>query len=113
MSQGPASPDLFGQWKQFLDQWIEAWSKALGQAMGTEAFAQTLGSYLDRWLQAQGPVKKAGEESAETLLQALGLPSRAQVVGVARQLAEVDDRLERLEDGIAVLLRRRDGKEPQ
>jgi len=113
MSQGPASPDLFGQWKQFLDQWIEAWSKALGQAMGTEAFAQALGSYLDRWLLAQGPVKKAGEESAETLLQAFGLPSRAQVAGVARQLAEVDDRLERLEDGVAALLRRRDGKEPQ
>jgi len=60
-----------------------------------------------------GPGQEGGEESAETLLQALGLPSRAQVVGVARQLAEVDDRLERLEDGIAVLLRRRDGKEPQ
>jgi Poly(R)-hydroxyalkanoic acid synthase subunit (PHA_synth_III_E) len=113
MSQGPASPDLFEQWKQFLDQWIEAWSKALGQAMGTEAFAQMLGAYLDRWLQAQGPAKKAGAESAETVLQALGLPSRAQVVGVARQLAELDDRLERLEDGIAALLRRRDGKEPQ
>jgi len=113
MSQGPASPDLFGQWKQFLDQWIEAWSKALGQAMGTEAFAQTLGSYLDRWLLAQGPAKKAAEESAETLLQALGLPSRAQVAGVSRQLAEMDDRLERLEDGMAALLRRRDGKEPQ
>jgi Poly(R)-hydroxyalkanoic acid synthase subunit (PHA_synth_III_E) len=113
MSQGPASPDLFEQWKQFLDQWIEAWSKALGQAMGTEAFAQMLGAYLDRWLQAQGPAKKAAAESAETVLQALGLPSRAQVVGLARQLAELDDRLERLEDGIAALLRRRDGKEPQ
>jgi poly(hydroxyalkanoate) synthase III subunit E len=112
MSQGPASPDLMGQWKQFLDQWIEAWSKALGQAMGTEAFAQALGTYLDRWLLTQGPAKKAGEEAAEAMLQTLGLPSRAQVTGIARQIVELEDRLERLEDGIGVLLRRRDGKEP-
>ena len=112
MSQGPVSPDLMTQWKQFLDQWIEAWSKVLGHAMGTEAFAQALGSYLDRWLLTQGPAKKVSEEAAETLLQAVGLPSRAQVTGVARQLVELDERLERLEDGIAALLRRRDGKEP-
>ncbi len=111
MSQGPASPDLMTQWKQFLDQWIEAWSKALGQAMGTEAFAQSLGKYLDQWLVAQGPAKKAGEQSMETMLQSLGLPSRAQVTGVARQLVELEERLERLEDAIAALLKQKDGKE--
>jgi len=113
LGQAPASPDLMAQWKQFLDQWIEAWSKALGQAMGTEAFAQALGSYLDRWLLSQGPAKKASEQSAEAMLQALGLPSRSQVTSVARQLVELDERLERLEDGIAALRRGRDGKESQ
>lgn len=113
MSQGPVSPDLMTQWKQFLDQWIEAWSKALGQAMGTEAFAQALGAYLDRWLAVQGPAKKATEQSVEMLLQSLGLPSRAQVAGVARQFVELEERLERLEDGMAALLKRRDGKEPR
>src|SRR5438552_12358421 len=88
MSQGPASPELLTQWKQFLDQWIEAWSKALGQAMGTEAFAQALGKYLDQWLATQGPARKAGEQAMESILQSLGLPSRAQVTDVARQLVE-------------------------
>ncbi len=111
MSQGPASPDLMTQWKQFLDQWTEAWSKALGQAMGTEAFAQALGKYLDQWLAAQGPVKKAKEQSTETMLQSLGLPSREQVTGLARQIIELEERLERLEDGIASLLKRSQKKE--
>jgi hypothetical protein len=113
MSQGPASPDLIGQWKQFLDQWIEAWSKALGQAMGTEAFAQALGRYLDQWLVSQGPARKAGEQGMETVLQSLGLPSRGQVIGVARQLVELEERLERLEDGMTALLKHRGGKETQ
>jgi hypothetical protein len=113
MSQGPASPDLMTQWKQFLDQWIEAWSKALGQAMGTEAFAQALGRYLDQWLVSQGPAKKAAEQYTEAMLQSWGLPSRAQVAGVARQLVELEERLERLEDSMAALLRRRDGPEPR
>ncbi len=113
MSQGAVPPDLMAQWKRFLDEWIEAWSKALGQAMGTEAFAQALGKYLDQWLVSQGPVRKAGEQSMETMLQSLGLPSRAQVTDVARQLVELEERLERLEDGIAALLGRRDHREPQ
>jgi hypothetical protein len=113
LSQGPVSPDLMTQWKQFLDQWIEAWSKALGQAMGTEAFAQSLGKYLDQWLVSQGPAKKAGEQSMEAMLQSLGLPSRAQVTGVARQLVELEERLERLEDAIGALLKQKNGKEPQ
>ena len=27
-AQTPLTPDLAAQWKQFLDQWIEAWSRA-------------------------------------------------------------------------------------
>jgi hypothetical protein len=111
MSQGPASPDLMEQWKQFLDQWVEAWSKALAQAMGTEAFAQALGRYLDQWLATQGPVKKVAEQSTEAVLQSLGLPSRTQVTNVARQLIELEERLERLEDRIIAVLRRREGPE--
>jgi hypothetical protein len=112
LSQAPASPELMGQWKQFLDQWIEAWSKALGQAMGTEAFAQALGRYLDQWLAVQGPARKAGQQYVEALLEGFGLPSRAQVTSVARQLAELEERLERVEDGVAALVRRREDKEP-
>ena len=110
MGLGPVSPDLMGQWKQFLDQWIEAWSKALSQAMGTETFARALGQYLDQWLVAQGPVKKAAEQTMETMLQTFGMPSRAQVTAVARQLVELEERLERLEDSVRAVLKRLDAR---
>jgi hypothetical protein len=97
-AQGGVSPEFAQQWKAFMDQWIEAWSKALGQAMGTEGFAQSLGRYLDQTLAAQGPLRKGAEQYTDQALRTLGLPSRAQVVGVASQLVALEERIEGLED---------------
>jgi len=108
LSQGPVTPDLLSQWKQFQDQWIAAWSKVLEQAMGTEAFARALGKYLEQWLALQAPLKKAAGESTEAMLLALGMPSRSQVVGIARQLVDLEERLEGLEDRLGALLARMD-----
>ncbi len=105
-AQSPASPDLLAQWKQFLDQWIDAWSKVLGQAMGTEQFAKMMGQSLDQYLVAQAPIKKAADHGIEQALQALNLPSRSQVTGVAKQIVELEDRIERIEDMVSAILRR-------
>ena len=105
-AQSPASPDLLAQWKQFLDQWIDAWSKVLGQAMGTEQFAKMMGQSLDQYLVAQAPIKKAADQGIEQALQALNLPSRSQVTGVAKQIVELEDRVERIEDMVSAILRR-------
>ena len=110
-AQTPASPDLAAQWKQFLDQWIEAWSRVLGQAMNTEGFAQMMGRSLEQMLAAQAPAKKAGEQALDQLLVTLNLASRSQLTGVAKQIVELEERLERVEDGVQAILRRLDAKE--
>ena len=104
-AQGGVSPEFARQWKAFLDQWIEVWSKVLGQAMGTEGFAQALGRYLDQTLSAQAPLKKGMEQYTDQALRTLGLPSRAQVVGVASQLVALEERIEGLEDRLDELRR--------
>ena len=104
-AQGGVSPEFAQQWKAFLDQWIEVWSKVLGQAMGTEGFAQALGRYLDQTLSAQAPLKKGMEQYTDQALRTLGLPSRAQVVGVASQLVALEERIEGLEDRLDELRR--------
>lgn len=108
LTQGEVSPDVLAQWKQFLDQWIAAWGKALEQAMGTEAFAQALGRHLEQWLALQGPAKKAAAEATEATLAALGIPSRAEVTGIARQLMDLEDRIEGLQDQMGDVLARLD-----
>ena len=110
-AQSPASPDLMTQWKQFLDQWIEAWSKVLGQTMGTDQFAKLMGQSLDSVLVSQAPLKKAFDQQVEQALQTFNLPSRSQLTAVAKQIVELDERIERLEDRIGAVLRRLN-KEP-
>ncbi len=107
-AQSPMTPDAMTQWKRLVDQAIEAWSQALGQVMGTEAFAQALGKTLDQFLVTSGPMKKAGDQSVEATLQALNLPSRTQVTGVAKQIVELEERIEALEDGLGTIMRRLD-----
>jgi hypothetical protein len=102
-AQSPATPDMMGQWKQFLDQWIEAWSRVLGQTMNTDAFAQVMGRSLEQWLSAQAPLKKTAEQSLDGALQTLNLASRAQLTAVARQIVELDERVERIEDAVGAL----------
>jgi hypothetical protein len=104
----PMTPDLMTQWKQFLDQSIDAWSRALGQAMNSEGFAQLLGRYLEQWLVTYGPVKKASEQAIDAALQTLNLASRSQLTAVARQIVELEERVERVEDGVSAVLRRLD-----
>lgn len=106
MTQGTASPDLMAQWKQFLDQWIAAWSKVLEQAMGTENFAQAMGKQLEGFLNVSGPVKKAAEQQIEVSLAGLGIPSRAQVTALARHIAQVEEKIDGLEDKLDRVLRR-------
>ena len=112
-AQTPATPDLLTQWKQFLDQWIEAWSKVLGQAMSTEQFAKLIGQSLDQLLVAQAPARKLADQQIEGALQALNLASRSQLTAVAKQIVELEDRIERLEDSINAALRRLGDREPR
>jgi hypothetical protein len=108
VGQTPVNPDLVGQWKQFLDQSIDAWSRVLGQAMATEPFAQQLGRTLDQWLLAAAPVKQATDQSIDHLLQGFNLASRSQLTGVARQIVELEERIEHLEDRLGTVLRKLD-----
>jgi hypothetical protein len=109
MTQGSApSPDLMAQWKQFLDQWIAAWSRVLEQAMGTDTFAKMMGKQLEGFLNVSGPVKKAAEQQIDASLAGLGMPSRAQVVALARHLAQVEEKIDGLEDKLDRALRRLD-----
>lgn len=105
MSQGGGSPELMGQWKQFLDQWIAAWARVLEQAMGTETFARMLGQQLEGALNVAGPIRKAAEQQMEAGLASLGVPSRAQVVNLARQVVQVEDKIDGLEQRLDAVLK--------
>ena len=104
-SQTPMTPDVMTQWKLFLDQSIDAWSRALGQVMNTEAFAQMLGRYLDQWLATTAPLKKTAEQGIDQALATLNLASRSQLTAVARQIVDLEERVERIEEAVHAVLK--------
>ncbi len=106
LAMTPLPPDLLAQWKQLTDQTIETWSRAFSQVMNTDAFAQMLGRTLDQVLSAATPVKRVAEPAVDNALKVVGLPSRAQVTSVAAQIVDLDDRIDRIEDGLATIARR-------
>jgi polyhydroxyalkanoate synthesis regulator phasin len=73
--------------------------------MSTEAFAQMLGKYLDQWLVTAAPIKKAAEQGIDQALQTLNLASRSQLTAVARQIVELEERVERIEEAVNAILR--------
>ena len=103
---GPVDPQVLAQWKKFLDDWIAVWSQAVEQAMQTEAFAAALGKTLDQFLTVQGKARQAAERSGKAAIDAIGLPSRDQVVALSRQMMDLEDRFEALEDKLDALASR-------
>ena len=100
---GPVDPEVLTQWKRFLDDWLAAWSRAFEQVMGTEAFAEALGKTLDQFLSVQAKAREATERSTRAAIETLGLPSREQVIGLSRQMMDLEDRMEALGDQLDAL----------
>lgn len=100
---GPMDPEVLAQWKRFLDDWLAAWSRALEQVMGTEAFAEALGKTLDQFLNVQAKARQATEQATRAGIESLGLPTREQVVGLSRQMMDLEDRIESLADQLEAL----------
>ncbi len=98
LKQGATSPDTLAQWKRFMDDSIEAWSKVLGQAMETEGFAAAMGKFLDQYLGVVGPMRKSLQSSSEEFLRSMNLPSRKQIADLASQVISLEMRLEPLEE---------------
>jgi polyhydroxyalkanoate synthesis regulator phasin len=72
-----------------------------------------MGKYLDQWLVASAPMKKAAEQQIDQALQTLNMASRSQLTAVAKQIVELEERLERMEDTLGAILQRLDHKEPK
>ncbi len=54
------------------------------------------------------PVKKAADQQIEAALQTLNMASRTQLTAVARQIVELEERVERVEDAVGAVSRKLD-----
>lgn len=98
MSQNdPQKLDPFGPWRSFRDASMDAWAKALTEAVGTDAFAQSMGAYLDSYLATSAPFQKAVDQYMSAVLPRMSLPTRDEVIDLARRMTNIELRLDDLD----------------
>ena len=97
--------DPFGLWKESQQTILESWSKAMTDAVNTEAYAETSGRMLDMYLTAAAPLRAIIEQTMTQLLNQLSLPSRAEVLSLAERLTNIELRLDDLDARLDVIQR--------
>ncbi|GAC1332834.1 MAG: hypothetical protein NVS2B16_15260 [Chloroflexota bacterium] len=89
--------DPMAPWRTMRDAGVEAWSKAMVDLVNTDAFAQSLGAYLDNYLAVSAPLRKQMETTMNQVLAQLNMPSRSDVTGLAERLTNIEMRLDDLD----------------
>lgn len=85
-------------WKRSMDRWLSAWSGFLEESMTTPEFAAASGQALSRVLDVQKPLRDQTEETMQRWLEVVNMPSRSDVIRLARQINEVNARLDEIGD---------------
>jgi hypothetical protein len=86
--------DPMAAFRSMRDTYLDAWAKAMVEAVNSEAYAKTSGAMLDTCLTASAPFREATEKAMLQALQQLSMPSRADFVGLAERFTNVEMRLD-------------------
>ncbi len=98
MASGASGPEaLLNAQKQWTEQ-LEAMAKMFAEVMGTEAFANLLGRYMEQSLVAQQRAASAAEPQMDALLKSFNMPSRSQIDRMFERVIGLEDRIDDLED---------------
>lgn len=100
MSQGPEASnplDPFTMWRGMRDTYMDAWSKAMIDAVNSEEYARAMGTFLDSYLTVSAPFRQAVERTMTQVLMQLNMPSRSDVTNLAERLTNIEMRLDDLD----------------
>ena len=86
--------DPLEAWRNMRDATLDAWSKAMIEAVNTEAYASATGAMLDASLSASAPFREALQKSMVQTLQMLNLPSRVDFESLAERMTHLEMRLD-------------------
>jgi hypothetical protein len=94
-------PDPFEQWRATRDAYIEAWAKALNDALKGDASksgscAHTTDAVLETLLTASAPFRETLQKITTVTLEQLGIPTRDDFTDIAERMTGVETRLEEI-----------------
>lgn len=96
MSHVPQSTDPFAVWRDWMSQSERQWNAFLNNAMATDEFSQTVGRFMDVYVNMQ----KNMNEAMSRYLSSVNLPSRQDILGVGDRLTAIEERLTNIEKSL-------------
>ena len=98
MASGVPGPEVsLNAQKQWSEQ-LEAMAKTFAEVMGSEAFANMLGRYMEQTLVWQQRMANTSEPQQDSMLKAMNMPSRGQIDRMFERVIGLEDRIDDLED---------------
>ena len=98
--------DPAGVFKEMRDSNMDAWAKAMGDLVHSDAYAAATGAMLDAWLAGSGPFREAIQNAMSQSLNQLNMPTRDEVTRLAERLTNIEMRLDDLDGKLDETLRR-------
>lgn len=86
--------DPMAAYRDMRDGYLDAWSKAMVEAVNSDAYAKATGAMLDSYLSVSSPFRQAVEKGMLQALQQLSMPSRADFVSLAERVTNVEMKLD-------------------
>ncbi len=98
MASGAPGPEvLLNAQKQWSEK-LEEMAKTFAEVMGTEAFANMLGRYMEQTLVWQNRMANSTEPQQDAMLKSMNMPSRGQIDRMFERVIGLEDRIDDLED---------------
>jgi hypothetical protein len=103
----PVNPfDPSGAWRQGRDVYLDAWAKAMVEAVNSDQYAKATGAMLDSYLTASSPFREVLEKSMLRVLQQLSMPTRPDFIALAERVTNIEMRLDDMDAKLDRLVKR-------
>jgi polyhydroxyalkanoic acid synthase PhaR subunit len=101
----PPSVDPLAMWRDWIAQSERQWNSFLNNAMATDEFSQSLGRFMDVYLNLQNGMN----ETMTRYFSAVNMPTRTDILDLGTRLSGIEERLSGIEAAIAGSVRQQPG----
>ncbi|MEO6043837.1 MAG: poly(R)-hydroxyalkanoic acid synthase subunit PhaE [Tepidiformaceae bacterium] len=98
MAQGTQA-DPFEMWRDWMANSERQWNGFLNNAMATDQFTQSMGQFMDVYLNMQ----KSMNEVMGRYMSALNLPTRNDILTLGERLSAIEDHLGTIESALGAM----------
>jgi polyhydroxyalkanoic acid synthase PhaR subunit len=102
MAQGKAQTDPFEMWREWVTNSERQWNAFLNNAMATDEFGQSMGRFMDVYLNLQ----KNMNDVMGRYFTAINVPTRSDILNLGERLTAIEERLTVIESELRSLSRR-------